>query len=589
MAAGAVFGTAVVAIAVLVFVRLVMHTTPTTQAASVIYYPNFCLGGWKYPQYASGPPAATAGGEQAFTLDNSAYLESSVASQIFCGYFSVRNAKNPPTKAKITFNWAFKWRDGNDPAQHPEAYTSTSSSQSSISPATGFVVATSTGVVAVPLANPTSVQNTAAAADARIDQNNNPATSSPVVAPVTESSAAPSSPGTTEVPLVHDATNVGTDSSPQGGSNVNNQSTTPQDNPSAGTSTTADSPNTSAATGAAGPESGTVTTSPQPDPASSPSTPPPSSPDSTPTPAPESPQSFVPRRSSWTALLAPFIIERVHAAEPDQIASEVSSFHDFLEVSYSLDGIRWVPIGRVNKDNWRDYSIDIPVSSWEEVKRLQIMISVLPTIDEKPDIYLDGISMRAEYDRTVAELAADGLEAVSYAVDTLIGEGNGAANAFEVIPETPKGPQPIEVRVKKLLFPSVGRAIKIMHDVFDEEGRVIGEAQSKKINIDTTSDGASMVISGDCDSTYAVILTYRHQDDYVKRRGSYLVNRAQECRNGSFSFDLSSVSPETREGAQYLVVGEQGETGTWRVVSNVIPIQIDATTTVQTIYEQPNH
>lgn len=595
----AIFGTAVVAMGVLVFVRLIVHF-PKAEAASVIYYPNFCLGGWKYPQHASGPSAVTGDFDpDKFNPQNSAFLESSVASQLFCGYFSVKNAKNPPTKATISFNWLFTFPDTVAEKKDHDSYTGTSTDSSIISPATGFTAPTSTLPVVQQPQNPPSnqqvqqpvtqpstqqnqVQNSASVGDA-VSGGNNANDNNRTSDSTQNTSSSPA--GSSSESTVPQSTNAGnTSNTGTVDTGSQNQAAQPEQSSAVAPTSTTDSAPAPTPAPSSEPSPATVQTpAPAPEPAPTPAPAPAPAPE--PAPASDAPQSFNMR--SVGSFVASLIAENAHAEEAVvQSPLNAESFKDFLEISYSFDGIRWTSIGRVSRQNWKNYKVDIPVSSWDEVKRLQIMVSVLPTIEDKPDIYLDSISMRAEYNRTVAELTADGLSAVTNAVDTLIGDGNGASNDFDIIPDAPKGPQPVEIRIRKLLFASVGKSISVMHDVFDNEGRVVGKAESKRVQVNPGNGGASMVVSGSCDKKYAVILTYRNKDDYLKRRSSYVVNRAQECVGGSFTFDLESLSTETRDGAQYLVVGEQGESGTWEVVSDVIPIMIEGTTTVRTIYKQ---
>jgi hypothetical protein len=53
-------------------------------------------------------------------------------------------------------------------------------------------------------------------------------------------------------------------------------------------------------------------------------------------------------------------------------AEEISG-REFIEVSYSLDGIRWNSLGKVGMHNFRDYSVSIPITNWEDLKKIQIM------------------------------------------------------------------------------------------------------------------------------------------------------------------------------------------------------------------------
>ena len=83
----------------------------------------------------------------------------------------------------------------------------------------------------------------------------------------------------------------------------------------------------------------------------------------------------------------PVIIEPV----PDQ---------NFLQVSYSFDGQEWTPIGKINPDNWPHFTIELPIRSWDELKRLQISLEGIDTSLPKPLVktYLDGLFLEVHYD-----------------------------------------------------------------------------------------------------------------------------------------------------------------------------------------------
>jgi hypothetical protein len=69
---------------------------------------------------------------------------------------------------------------------------------------------------------------------------------------------------------------------------------------------------------------------------------------------------------------------------------------DLLEVLYTLDGNTWFSLGKVNRTDWQS-EFRIPVSEWEDISKLQISIQSIPTIEEVPAIYLDGMWLEAEY------------------------------------------------------------------------------------------------------------------------------------------------------------------------------------------------
>lgn len=234
----------------------------------------------------------------------------------------------------------------------------------------------------------------------------------------------------------------------------------------------------------------------------------------------------------------------------------------FLSVSYSTDGIRWTQIGTVGRDNWKGYRVAVPVTSWDDVNHLQIQLSVIPTIDTKPDIYLESISAKADYSRTIAEALAAAADSASDAADALVDK------ILALKPDQPQKPEPSRVYRKKLLV--------------SQNGAVVPGRRSD-IVAKPDADGESLTISGPCTKKYFVILVYRNKADYGKNPASYVANEARECDGGKFSYSLSSLSPEIRTGGYYLLTGEEDDTGTWTPVSGLFPIDIQASTTVDVI------
>ena len=69
---------------------------------------------------------------------------------------------------------------------------------------------------------------------------------------------------------------------------------------------------------------------------------------------------------------------------------------DIFQITVSLDGKEWVPLGTVSRGNWRDASFSLPLSSWNDLKHLQVSIRGLSSY-ERPEILLDGIRVNVEY------------------------------------------------------------------------------------------------------------------------------------------------------------------------------------------------
>lgn len=82
-------------------------------------------------------------------------------------------------------------------------------------------------------------------------------------------------------------------------------------------------------------------------------------------------------------------------------------------------------------------------------------------------------------------------------------------------------------------------------------------------------------ISGQCSDAYFVVLLFKNQDDYANDPRSYIVNRAYPCSGGSFSYSISDLPGTLPDGAYYLLVGQEGERGTWTPITSLTEITIN--------------
>ena len=73
----------------------------------------------------------------------------------------------------------------------------------------------------------------------------------------------------------------------------------------------------------------------------------------------------------------------------------------FLEISYTLDSVNWTALGKINKNNWRDAQFELPLTNWADIQKVQIEIKAIPTVDEQPTVYLDGMRLEAEYETSL--------------------------------------------------------------------------------------------------------------------------------------------------------------------------------------------
>lgn len=254
-------------------------------------------------------------------------------------------------------------------------------------------------------------------------------------------------------------------------------------------------------------------------------------------------------------------IPKAHAEEAEE---------NLLVVSYSFDGVRWYAAGRMTRENANSFSMQVPAEMWSELENLQVMAAPLPVSSKRPDIFLESVELKVEADLTIAEMAADGAAAVG----GVIGEVLGVVDTLEDTALgllTPSQPMmqpnlpPPPVKKKALLFELAGDAIAA-------EGA--GKAPPK---VDISADGLTLRVDGSCVGSYYVILTYRSIEDFVEKPRSFVSNYADECRGADFHSAMKHLPVGTEPGVYYLVVGTQGNEGSWRAVSSLVPIRISET------------
>ena len=69
---------------------------------------------------------------------------------------------------------------------------------------------------------------------------------------------------------------------------------------------------------------------------------------------------------------------------------------DFLAIVYSTDGVTWQPLVNINESNWAAGRYPIPITSWDELKHLQVAFVGLGA-SSSPMIYLDAAGVEVGY------------------------------------------------------------------------------------------------------------------------------------------------------------------------------------------------
>ena len=107
--------------------------------------------------------------------------------------------------------------------------------------------------------------------------------------------------------------------------------------------------------------------------------------------------------SFWRGILKPARAQEASSTLENLATStpDVLDNGEFLEVSYTLDSVNWTALGKINKNNWREAQFELPLANWADIQKVQIEIKAIPTVDEQPTVYLDGIWLEVEYETSL--------------------------------------------------------------------------------------------------------------------------------------------------------------------------------------------
>jgi hypothetical protein len=93
-------------------------------------------------------------------------------------------------------------------------------------------------------------------------------------------------------------------------------------------------------------------------------------------------------------------------------------------------------------------------------------------------------------------------------------------------------------------------------------------------NFSLTADGTKLIFKGTCQQEYFVILGYRHLNDYKTNPTSFIYNKAFNCKNGSYYYELNDLPLNINPQTYYFFVAEQNSNGSWYPISGIKPVEI---------------
>lgn len=88
------------------------------------------------------------------------------------------------------------------------------------------------------------------------------------------------------------------------------------------------------------------------------------------------------------------------------------------------------------------------------------------------------------------------------------------------------------------------------------------------------SDKTKLIFEGTCQKEYFVILGYRHLNDYKTNPTSFIYNKAFNCKNGSYYYELNDLPLNINPQTYYFFVAEQNSNGSWYPISGIKPVEI---------------
>ena len=81
----------------------------------------------------------------------------------------------------------------------------------------------------------------------------------------------------------------------------------------------------------------------------------------------------------------------------------------FISIYYTLDGELWNILATVERDEWQNVRIPIPLNNWEQISKLQLRFVTVSRIDPLPHVYIDAVALNVLYSEDVSlALVPDG-------------------------------------------------------------------------------------------------------------------------------------------------------------------------------------
>ena len=377
---------------VIIITTTILAISHKTKAEIALFYPSSCLGGWENVDKATGLPDIKDGSDPSiFNSDNSAIFKNT-SGEIYCGSFKGEIPKDTnPKKFYLSLIWSAD--DGSVVHPLPEPVTPIDiNSNIEVLPKEKEEVDTTSGVdVLVPdvlEGNPDSTTDTPLDTTAPSTE-----VAPEIIAPPSD---APQS-------LFFNSANIAYAAEDETSIPTPEVTPAPEITPSPDVPASDTSGDITAPPDA--PAAPTPEITPQPldvPPDVSANVPPDASPSVV---APDISVDKIPTDLPQNKVLPDTVIpvESIKAEAID--AMSVAEPENFLQISYTLDGVTWAPLSYVNRSNWQNAKFLIPLTTWEDVSKMQISIKSIQSFDQMPVVYLDAMQIDVEYENIVGVIA----------------------------------------------------------------------------------------------------------------------------------------------------------------------------------------
>lgn len=143
-----------------------------------------------------------------------------------------------------------------------------------------------------------------------------------------------------------------------------------------------------------------------------------------------------------------------------------------------------------------------------------------------------------------------------------------------------KTQEKIHVPEKRLLFflDNTPQKTKRLLSWYPKELQTEDAGENNEINISVLLNDkeSGIILRGNCQKEYYVVLGYRNAEDYEKNPASFIYNKAFPCKSGAYQYELKDLPLNLDNGTYYLLVAQEDRTGPWQPISAVQPVRIEA-------------